>query len=110
MAEFICTQCGECCIYLDDYKKIDIDFWRKGELTEVQIKQLLEARKNFPVSTVGCEMLIMVNGQSMCLIHKLFGYDKKPEVCKKQPFGLPEIFCFDVKNSKIKSLIKTGQV
>jgi hypothetical protein len=71
----VCQQCGRCCREL-----VEKDFWRQAKLTREQ-KEILEQKKNPPEK--GCEMLMDDTGE--CLIHKLFGYNAKPDLCRNYP-------------------------
>ena len=73
-------QCGACC------RKIQSPgFWKQVELTDEQIELLQTERAKHPKewlrppSYAGpCDMLI----GNICLIHKLLGWEFKPEGCK----------------------------
>ena len=77
--EHICKRCGLCCIILTNTKE-----WLKGNLTKEEQEQLMMKIVNRK-PTPYCEALIYKDGKAVCLIHKLFGWDKKPETCKNFP-------------------------
>jgi len=69
-----CQQCGKCC----DMGTI----WVNSEhpLVRAAGKAVTDFRDGG-----SCDMLVYINGKAVCLIHKYFGYDAKPEVCRDYP-------------------------
>lgn len=78
-----CKRCGKCC----QLPEIMPNMWSDcSDLTDEQKKQLIKVRARYPKNKTGCDALIFEkNGLASCLIQKLFGYIKKPRVCKKYP-------------------------
>lgn len=69
-----CRRSGECC------RNADRDLWQTADLLEKEKRLLLLERSKY--SDNGCLMMIVENGLATCLIHKLLGKDKKPEICR----------------------------
>jgi hypothetical protein len=75
-----CKQCGNCCI------DVGRTWWKIGDYKSINAG-LAELSRNgdHEDSGLACEMLIFEHGKTLkatCLIHKLFGYDAKPDICK----------------------------
>jgi len=97
-----CKRCGYCCEITRP------EMWEMSDLTDKQKKRLLKERDKYPKFPKErkcryhyCKMLVFEEGKAVCLIHKLFGYDAKPENCKKFPSNPKELkICKG--NNKIK--------
>ena len=85
LSNFKCEQCGRCC------EAMSRDFWQKGTYTKAQIKKLKDRIASEKLSTKypeykdGCEMLRNVDDKCVCLIHLLFGFEAKADVCRNYP-------------------------
>ena len=60
--------------------------WKQSLLCET-IPFLRYMKKHIPDGSKDgpCLMLIEDEDKKVCLIHKLFGYDAKPDICKDYP-------------------------
>ena len=76
-AKMKCFNCGNCCI------DVGRTWWKIGDYEKVNAG-LAELSRNGDHEDNGlaCEMLLFEGGKAVCLIHKLFGYKAKPDICK----------------------------
>ena len=72
-----CKQCGNCCI------DVGRTFWKNADYENVNAGlNELASNGDHEDNGLACEMLLFEGGKAVCLIHKLFGYDAKPDTCK----------------------------
>ena len=73
-----CMRCGYCCMNTHD------TLWLRSSLTAEQALLLKIERERYPIreDIKYCKALIFEYKRAVCLVQKLFGYDKKPEICK----------------------------
>lgn len=81
-----CMQCGACCLAGGIGYRYR---WLDADITDEQKATLREERGLHSDTKPTCEMLVFgPDGLACCLVHKLFGHDKKPRLCKNyQPTG-----------------------
>lgn len=81
-----CHRCGRCCF------EVGRTFWKVGNLNFPKQFGNIEELNNRAAdgdhedNGLPCEMLVIENGQAVCLIEKRFGRNAKPPVCKDYPF------------------------
>jgi hypothetical protein len=71
-----CLKCGKCCT------TVSSELWKGVYLTIAQIQKLIDERKKHPKQK-GCKMLT----GKICLVHKMFGFDVKPDICRSYNCG-----------------------
>ena len=77
------ARCGKCCI-----KHADPDEWTKSETVKVDKELLKRERARYPDGDKSwCEMLAFDGKTAICLVHKIYGYEAKPEGCKDYPLN-----------------------
>jgi len=77
--QFKCLRCGQCCMI------VGRTFWRNGDFTDYPDLQKLADETESIYDGLPCQMLQMIDGIATCKIHRDYGYDAKPEVCRKYP-------------------------
>ena len=78
---FTCKQCGLCC------RKTNPKTWELAVLTDEEKSQLIAEFEKYPmiIGQVYCEALGYDSEGWFCVIEKILGQDKKPNVCKNYP-------------------------
>lgn len=77
---FVCQRSGMCCEVLaaDDH-------WERSDLTKSEVEELVDTRKEYPINTKGCGMLVYNGNAAICLVESEMGYDKKHSSCRQYP-------------------------
>jgi hypothetical protein len=75
--DWTCKQCGKCCI-----NEPDRDEWKRARLSPEDELTFHIERLKYGFTPKGCEAFIFTDKYE-CLVHKLFGYDKKPLTCQE---------------------------
>ena len=76
---FVCNRCGKCCLELCE-KNIWIE-----QLDWQEKQDLFKERAKYQSYEKGCLMVVFEGKKAVCLVHRVFGYDKKPKECRDYP-------------------------
>lgn len=72
-----CKRCGNCCV------DVGRTFWKVGKYTAIPYLDSLQNNGDHEDNGLPCEMLSFNGKKAVCGIHKIYGYEAKPEVCKQ---------------------------
>ncbi len=77
---WVCKRCGECC-----RREPNVDEWQHSKLSDKSKYELIKETGSYsPIKgDRTCEMLVFDVVTYTCLVHKAFGYNAKPEQCRK---------------------------
>jgi Fe-S-cluster containining protein len=104
---FKCDGCGKCCKFhwkinlkVNEIKKLEKLGFKKQDFVNINF--------NGPVLKFKNKKCFFLDDDNLCRIHKKFGYEYKPFICKKFPFpesicGIPKFSSKKPKNPSTKS-------
>jgi len=79
--KFKCKRCSACCL------TVGRTFWKNGDFHDIPELDKTANNGDHEDNGLPCEMLEFQDGIGVCLIHKNYGYEAKPIMCKEFPRG-----------------------
>lgn len=93
-----CNGCGRCCKYWDI--NINLNDVKRLEKLGFKPDYFIDLTKGNLLLKKNKDACVFLNKDNSCTIHKKYGYDSKPDVCKKFPYGM--FICGEIIKGKHK--------